>query len=792
MGPVGLLVASHLRRRWRSLVAVALLLGLGGAVVLTALAGARRTDSAYPRLTDALLTAHASVEVGPEYFDRITALPQVEAAAPASFVFVVVPGLEDEEVLSLTAVDERFNVVVDRPLVVEGRRPALDRPDEIMIDSETADRLAIGIGRRLTLRSLAPDQLEPLIMGEDPGEPAGPDIAVTVVGIGRAEEELASQAPIVLFTPAFYERYRDQVAHFDDILSVRLRGGGADLAAFEQAMRQVVPASEGAVVETQSETSSEIRDATRVQAVSLVSFALALALAVFVAVGQALARQAVDASVDHTTLRSLGVSREQRFAALLAPGAIVAVTGSALAVGLAVVASPTMPIGFARQVEPSPGVAADWLVLGVGFAVMAVLVVARAALSAWRTADLRAARSARSSWSVGKLAGMGAPPPLQTGVRLALEPGRGRSALPVRPALAGAAAGVAGLVAALTFGAALGWAVDEPSAYGLAWDANIVGPRDPVELERDVAALAEDEDVAAVAALSVLPIRLGGVPIQSYGLETVKGRGFVTVLDGREPQGATEVLVGSELLERLGGDLGDTITAEGLEGGAPRELTIVGRGVFPEFVHPAVPDSDTGGYNDFALLTLAGSESLGEDAGGEYFSLALVRWGSGVDAAARNERLEQTGTAIVVGPPEGFLNLGRVDDFPWVVAGFLVLVAAVATGHALAMSVRRRAGDLAVLRTLGFVRPQVRATFAWQATTLAAVGLAIGIPAGLVIGRAAWTIVVNRLGIDNHVPTPWAGVVATVPAVLVVTNLLAVLPARRAVRTRPAVALRAE
>jgi putative ABC transport system permease protein len=86
----------------------------------------------------------------------------------------------------------------------------------------------------------------------------------------------------------------------------------------------------------------------------------------------------------------------------------------------------------------------------------------------------------------------------------------------------------------------------------------------------------------------------------------------------------------------------------------------------------------------------------------------------------------------------------------------------------------------------------VRATFAWQATTLAAVGLAIGIPAGLVIGRAAWTIVVNRLGIDNHVPTPWAGVVATVPAVLVVTNLLAVLPARRAVRTRPAVALRAE
>ena len=40
---------TDLKRRWKSTIAVAVLIGVAGAVVLTAYAGARRTDSAYPR-----------------------------------------------------------------------------------------------------------------------------------------------------------------------------------------------------------------------------------------------------------------------------------------------------------------------------------------------------------------------------------------------------------------------------------------------------------------------------------------------------------------------------------------------------------------------------------------------------------------------------------------------------------------------------------------------------------------------------------------------------------------------
>jgi ABC-type lipoprotein release transport system permease subunit len=42
----------------------------------------------------------------------------------------------------------------------------------------------------------------------------------------------------------------------------------------------------------------------------------------------------------------------------------------------------------------------------------------------------------------------------------------------------------------------------------------------------------------------------------------------------------------------------------------------------------------------------------------------------------------------------------------------------------------RRKRDFAVLRTVGVVDRQVSATVAWQASTLAVVGLVLGVPLG--------------------------------------------------------------
>jgi len=790
-----LLVRVELRRRWRAYLAITLLVGVVGAVVLTLLAGARRTESALPRLRADTHDGDASIEVSPEYFDAIEALPEVEAAAPGSFLFVMPVGAELEDLLTIAGTDDRFGTVVNRPHLVEGRRPMSDRADEVLVNTEVADRLGVGPGDSLTLASLTPAQMEQLIVSGDPGEPAGPSIEVVVVGIGLSTDDLANKAPIMLLTPAFYAEHQDEVGHFDDILDVRLVRGAADIAAFRAGVERIVPAREGAIIETDSETTAEIEDATSVQAVALVVFAIVAGLAGFVAIGQALARQIARSSVDQPGLQALGLGRRPRSAALLAPASLVALGGAALAVGLAVLASPVMPTGFAGRVEPDPGFDVDWFVLGLGFVAVALLVLGRAALSAWFTAGrLQDAPTGVGAASVvGRLARLGAPPPIVAGVRMALEPGRGRTAVPVRPALAGAVAGVAGLVAALTFGAALSWVVTEPVAYGWNWDTGVVGPREPDALAIDAAALAESRDAEGVAALGVLPIRLGGEPIQSYGLESVKGSGFVTVLEGRKPTRADEVLVGSETLDRLGRDIGDTLPAEGLEGSEPRTLTIVGRGVFPEFVHPAVPDSDTGAYNEFALFTRAGSGAVTADAGGEFFSLLLVRWEPDIERAAADAGLAEDGVELVSPAlPPNLENLERVDAVPWIVGGFLVLLAAVAIAHALVTSVRTRARDLALLETLGFVGSQIRTTVATQATTLAAVGLGLGIPAGLVAGRLTWGIVARTLGVDSHIPIPWLAIVVTIPAAFVFVNAIAAFPARAAARARPAAVLRSE
>ena len=64
MTTVWLALRADVRRRWPALLSLAVLLGLIGGVVLTAAAGARRTDTAYPRL---LTWANASqVDIVPE------------------------------------------------------------------------------------------------------------------------------------------------------------------------------------------------------------------------------------------------------------------------------------------------------------------------------------------------------------------------------------------------------------------------------------------------------------------------------------------------------------------------------------------------------------------------------------------------------------------------------------------------------------------------------------------------------------------------------------------------------
>ncbi len=136
--------------------------------------------------------------------------------------------------------------------------------------------------------------------------------------------------------------------------------------------------------------------------------------------------------------------------------------------------SPVAPLGPVRSVYPSGGIAFDWTVLGFGMC--GALCPAdgdRRRLGLCVRASPRRAAPASSGrfWSgvVAAAARAGLPAPVIVGVRMALEPGEGRSAVPVRSALLGSILAVALVVTTVTFGSSLQTLVSSPALYGWNW-----------------------------------------------------------------------------------------------------------------------------------------------------------------------------------------------------------------------------------------------------------------------------------------------------------------------------------
>src|SRR5207247_9045299 len=80
---------------------------------------------------------------------------------------------------------------------------------------------------------------------------------------------------------------------------------------------------------------------------------------------------------------------------------------------------------------------------------------------------------AQPSAAAGARARSGLAPSAALGARLALERGRGRTAVPVRSTMLGVTVAIAGLTLALGFGASLHHLLEKPRLYGIDWDVNV-------------------------------------------------------------------------------------------------------------------------------------------------------------------------------------------------------------------------------------------------------------------------------------------------------------------------------
>jgi hypothetical protein len=285
----------------------------------------------------------------------------------------------------------------------------------------------------------------------------------------------------------------------------------------------------------------------------------------------------------------------------------------------------------------------------------------------------------------------------------------------------------------------------------------------------------------------------GSVSITTYTYEPVGGKRLPVVLTaGRLPTAPDEIVLAPTTADHLHAATGATIRLSG--GAHPVAVRVSGLGFVPEGAH--------NGYDEGAWVTSAGYDRLFRGAHyGFKYHVSLISLRPGTNAAAAERRLSAIAASVkggsgitfdVAPPAEAQLVVKDVAALPLALGAFLVLLAVGAVGHALATAVTRRRGELAILRALGTTRLQSRLVMVTQASVLAAVGLLVGVPLGVAVGRFVWRLVAVDTPLAYHPPLALWALVLIGPLALLAANLLAAWPGQRAARLRSAQILRAE
>ena len=154
-------------------------------------------------------------------------------------------------------------------------------------------------------------------------------------------------------------------------------------------------------------------------------------------------------------------------------------------------------------------------------------------------------------------------------------------------------------------------------------------------------------------------------------------------------------------------------------------------------------------------MTLRGAATLSRTPLTVNVYLVTLRHPGDPAAMARLKR-EFPGVVLPAVPPPEVREVHGVNDLPLALATVLTLLAVGTIAHTLVTSVRRRRRDLAILKAVGFVGREVRASVAWQATAIAGAGLIVGLPLGVAAGRWAWTALAGAFAIEPVPSSPGA------------------------------------
>ncbi len=317
-------------------------------------------------------------------------------------------------------------------------------------------------------------------------------------------------------------------------------------------------------------------------------------------------------------------------------------------------------------------------------------------------------------------------------------------------------------------------------------DGDVFGQRFDavVELAQPGAAeqLSADPAVEMVEDVRIAPLTSTASTSPCSGSRTSTARSACAALEGRLPAATTRSRWRPPSCAASRVHVGDVVAV----GPQRTPMRVVGESFTPEFSHTP--------YDEGARVTTDGLRRFVPDDAGLKFHKLAVRFRPGTDVGEAVQRLSPATGGVLdrTSPVQDQQNLHGVRQVPLMLGIFLALLAVTAVGHALAAAVRRRRLDLAVLRALGLTRRQARASVAWQATTIAALGVLLGVPLGVAAGRVVWRAVADSTPMFFVAPDDVGGALLVVALAFLVANALAAWPARAAARTPPAEILRVE
>jgi hypothetical protein len=829
------------RRRWSGYLSVAILMGLIGGVAMASIAAGRRTQSSYPTFLASTNPTDLSVAVynsangggpGPDLMAKIARLPGVEKVRALVAPAIVPLAKNGTPRLALLgdvdiggSLDGLFTRQ-DRVSIVVGRRADPNRSDEMVMDATAARLLGVRVGQVVPLGFYTAAQTNRPGFGTPRVAPRL-RFAVKVVGIAVTNNEVVQDDVDrtygeVLLTPALLRQAiaASPSADAPVLYALQLDRGASGVPAVEHEVIGLIPRGLTYEFHVSSRTVAEVELAIKPESVALGGFGAIAAMVCLVLGAQAISRQLRAADSDRHVLRSLGAGP----ATAVGDGLIgilgAVVLGAGLAVVLAVGLSPLSPLGPVRPVYPGGGIDFDWTVLGLGAAVLVGGLGAAALALAVGEAPHRQARAQFVSTGASRVArraeAAGMPVAGVVGVRFALESGRGGRSVPVRSALLGTVLAVGMVIATLTFASSLQTLVSHPALYGWNW-SYALDPSNDVPPQA-LTLLAHDSDVAAWTGVDYTNAVIDGqtVPfIISHPHATVAP----PILSGHGLDANNQVVIGSATLALLDKHVGQTVTVSLGSRAArllpPTRLKIVGTATFPAVGYASfVADHTSMGtgvlVSEGILPAAFERATTSPDPNLNGPELVFVRLRAGVSAAAGRADMQRIAraadrvfasdpnsgnnnvTVLGVQRPAQIVNYRSIGSTPVILAVGLAVGALIALALTLAASVRRRRHDLALLKALGFTPRQLAAAVAWQSTVAAVIGIVVGVPLGIIIGRELWTLFARNLDAVPDPTVPVVPVVLVALGALVFANLVAALPGRDAACTKTATLLRAE